>query len=1137
MNQIYRSIWSILYQTWIAVSQHIHFCKRTARLSTAIVLSSMLFNNETVAGTQNITLPGDGIDYMLQEVTEVNGISGTNNHINGTDGKAAYIFQTNIGSTAESNLISVNKGISIKGGDGGEGNFDRNSSNVGTGGNGGEGINGDRLKINNSGDINGGDGGAGGFSRDYKYGKQGRNGAIAIHGNHLVIDNNKSGYIAGGNGGAHGGYGATAILGDYLIINNKGSIDGGAGAYGGYGIEYINGGNGGSAINGNNLKIYNDFSIWGGYGQYGGYLLNNQTSTPIVGKGGNGGIAILGNNLTIINNTQGNIRGGNGGRGGLAGMGNGGNGGDAINGDNVTINNSGSIYGGNGNEGAISNGGNAVSGGNLTITNSGKIIKGKKGTSSNDGNLSKNGVAIYFSSGKNSLTIQTGSDIQGDIVLAASSDNTLHITSEVKTTINGNLKVNNNSSVILSGKQVSFAENADFGNQTTLTFAEGARLHADKIIFDNTKINTNVTDWDQKDITLANTDNGIIGNYKHISNNLLTTGAKDYAGAILKNQKKTLAYGLKWNDIGGDSHGTFDLKQGNTLNLRVNLTNNSSDNNNKWDGKSLTKDGLGTLQLSAKNDYTGTTNINKGTLKLNIDDAIAHTSELNIAKGDVPNLGGTLNLGGKNQKISKINNNGTILINDLDATIALINKVRVQGDMRNGGILILNNCKNCAGQTYVQEGNWVGEGGTVQFGAILGDDYSKIDQLKITGTATGSTKVRVINQGGHGAKTVEGIELITTGRSDKDAFVQDGRIVAGSYEYHLQRGKTSGNNMNSWYLTSKLNTDKEIRISRPEAGSYVSNLAASNTVFNMRLQDRQGSDWYADPISGESKYNNIWSRVVRGHNKNTLSDKQLKTTADYKVFQIGGDILTSAFSDQDQLYIGLTSGYAKQNSNTRNHLSRYSSYGKVEGYSVGLYGTWYQDTQQRTGAYVDSWIMYNWFHNTVQGEQLAQEKYHSHGITASLETGYEYNAASYPATKGIQSDVYIRPQVQIKWLDVKANDHSEHNGTHVYGKGKGNIQTNLGMRLSVDRHYTNKESTHRIEPFAEVNWLHNTKQYGVNMTDATTNIQGTNNMAEIKLGFEGHIKDNLRLWSNVSQQIGKYNQRHTQCMAGIKYMF
>ncbi|MCO6505375.1 MAG: autotransporter outer membrane beta-barrel domain-containing protein [Snodgrassella sp.] len=96
----------------------------------------------------------------------------------------------------------------------------------------------------------------------------------------------------------------------------------------------------------------------------------------------------------------------------------------------------------------------------------------------------------------------------------------------------------------------------------------------------------------------------------------------------------------------------------------------------------------------------------------------------------------------------------------------------------------------------------------------------------------------------------------------------------------------------------------------------------------------------------------------------------------------------------------------------------------MEGYSAGLYSTWYQNPQERKGAYIDGWILYNWFHNIVQGEQLAHEKYHSHGISASLETGYDYSVASYQTSADIQNDVYLRPQVQIQWSDVKADDHT-----------------------------------------------------------------------------------------------------------------
>ncbi|MCO6524457.1 MAG: hypothetical protein J6562_05465, partial [Candidatus Schmidhempelia sp.] len=713
MNHIYRLIWNALHQIWIAVAEFAHAYKKTAIVGAGIALNIMLFNAEAATGTQNITLIGDRNDYLLQEVTDIDGISGAKPDEKGSDGKAAYIFKTNNGVTADNNLISADKNTVIEGGKGGNGYANGNSPNVGLGGNGGEAINGDRLKINNNGDIKGGKGGTGGVSLDFKYGILGGNGGIAIHGNYLVIDNNKNSTISGGDGGHHGGYGATAILGNHLVINNKGLINGGTGAYGGYGANYINAGNAGAAIKGTNLKIYNSRSILGGNAQNGGYFLNNHTNTPIIGKGGHGGTAILGDNLEIINDTRGNIHGGNGGRNGLGSFDSqGGIGGDAINGNHLTIDNWGEIYGGQGytggnggtgingnnlkitnnstgkiNGGHGSNGGNAIAGANLTITNSGKIIKGQ-GDKAVGG---KDDVVISLLSGKNSLTLKTGSDIQGDIDLAKGADNFLHIISDAKTTINGNLIAQDNTTVILSGKQVSFSQNAEFGDQTTLTFSEHASLHANKIIFDNTKISTNITNWDQNDIILASTDNGISGNYKHITNNLVSTGAKDYAGAILINEKKELAYGLKWNDLSGDSHGTFDLKEDSILNLHVKLKNNDHRNNNDWDGKSLTKDGLGILQLTTENNYTGTTNINNGTLKLGVANAIVNTSKLTVAKESI------LNLGGNNQIIQQLDNYGKILINDLKSQ-SLTKKITIKGNMYNSGTLVLNNCNNCAGQ-------------------------------------------------------------------------------------------------------------------------------------------------------------------------------------------------------------------------------------------------------------------------------------------------------------------------------------------------------------------------------------------------------------------------------------------------------
>ncbi|WP_071785453.1 fibronectin-binding autotransporter adhesin ShdA [Salmonella enterica] len=66
-----------------------------------------------------------------------------------------------------------------------------------------------------------------------------------------------------------------------------------------------------------------------------------------------------------------------------------------------------------------------------------------------------------------------------------------------------------------------------------------------------------------------------------------------------------------------DAHGTFTLSDPDgSFNVAATLTDvdNTLDPGSRWDGKSLTKEGAGTLILSGDNDYSGGTTINEGTL-------------------------------------------------------------------------------------------------------------------------------------------------------------------------------------------------------------------------------------------------------------------------------------------------------------------------------------------------------------------------------------------------------------------------------------------------------------------------------------------------------------------------------------------
>lgn len=442
-----------------------------------------------------------------------------------------------------------------------------------------------------------------------------------------------------------------------------------------------------------------------------------------------------------------------------------------------------------------------------------------------------------------------------------------------------------------------------------------------------------------------------------------------------------------------------------------------------------------------------------------------------------------------------------------------------------------------AGNILTVAGNYHGDNGLLKLNTVLGDDNSVSDKLVVQGDTSGTTRVAVANAGGSGAKTINGIEVIhVDGVSDGD-FVQAGRIVAGSYEYALRRGE--GAQYSHWYLMNAAESPEqpvpEQPTLRPESGSYIANLAAANTMFNTRLHDRLGDTQYIDMLTGELKTTSLWMRNVGGHTRFKDSSGQLSTQSNRYVLQLGGDLAQWSTDGLDRWHLGLMAGYGNNQSNTRSDVSRYHSRGQVTGYSVGLYGTWYANDEHKTGTYLDSWILYNWFNNKVYGQGLANEKYDSDGITASVEGGYSFLMGERSDGR---STYWLQPKAQLTWMGVKADTHTEANGTRVEGKGDGNLQTRLGMKAFIKGHSAADEGKGReFQPFVEANWIYNTRSYGVAMNGVTNYQAGTRNIGELKAGVEGQIGRNLHIWGNVAQQIGDKGYSDTQGMLGIKYAF
>ncbi len=128
----------------------------------------------------------------------------------------------------------------------------------------------------------------------------------------------------------------------------------------------------------------------------------------------------------------------------------------------------------------------------------------------------------------------------------------------------------------------------------------------------------NVSGYTGTQYTVIHTTGGIAGDFASV-----TIGGSsslvDYLTATggISGNDYIIRTGLTWDASAGGGNGVFTLTNGSdAFNVSVALTDQTGPFASGWDGKSLTKNGAGTLTLSEMNIYTGPTTINGGALAI-----------------------------------------------------------------------------------------------------------------------------------------------------------------------------------------------------------------------------------------------------------------------------------------------------------------------------------------------------------------------------------------------------------------------------------------------------------------------------------------------------------------------------------------
>ncbi|QRY82548.1 autotransporter outer membrane beta-barrel domain-containing protein [Pseudomonas sp. PDNC002] len=471
----------------------------------------------------------------------------------------------------------------------------------------------------------------------------------------------------------------------------------------------------------------------------------------------------------------------------------------------------------------------------------------------------------------------------------------------------------------------------------------------------------------------------------------------------------------------------------------------------------------------------------------------------------------------------------------------------LSGDRQQVGDVLVISGSQAAGVSG--GGVFISNGGQIKLDTVLneGGANSRSDMLVVDGTSAGSspTSLVVNNVGGEGAQTVgNGIELVRVldaGQSANGVFQLSGRLAAGAYEYDLYHGSATTAADGNWYLRSVSTlppTPQPARSKspRPETGAYAANLAVAGTMFVHTLHDRLGEPRNAEAEKDREVVPAGWIRVVGGQEKGRAAGGDIDTRTNSQLLHFGSDIAQWGGSGSDQRYlVGVMGSIGHADITAANNDIKYtqngtrrSASGTVDGYALGMYGTWYLNGDAKDGPYVDSWLQHGWYDSTVKGKGLAGEHYDSNGWIGSIEGGWAFMLGGFG-----DRQIMLEPQAQVIYSDIQQDSHREQSGTRVNDADASGITTRAGARLlSRDTHNGNA-----VQPFIEANWWNTDVRNSLDFDAARIGAQTPSSTYELKVGIQGELTSGLHVWGQLGQQWGEDSYRAHEGTVGLRYDF
>lgn len=504
-------------------------------------------------------------------------------------------------------------------------------------------------------------------------------------------------------------------------------------------------------------------------------------------------------------------------------------------------------------------------------------------------------------------------------------------------------------------------------------------------------------------------------------------------------------------------------------------------------GRDLHKTGTGVLTLLDNQYYSGHTFIDQGILRL---DAVEPNTPLSNSKGLLNTSEVTIAAGARLEGQGIVGNSMNVQLNNSNAPVAANLTTIINNGTIAPGLERFNNTFDSTDSQFVPltlAGNYrAGKGAAVEIHTELLDDISNHGSLTIDGVIDSAsdksgTGVVVIHQGGNGATTNHGIEIIrlrgnNSGATQADLIKQldenfhlvsdfktskgQNAVVAGAYSYIMESDKDwydNPNNQVGLFLRNATNNDGSLvpHPATPLYETYSLILGSLNKLPTLEqrighrpwLNDKNGYETGYDRGKTEIYPNNVWMRVegMKGYYEPDL-DSNKGSTSSYRLrfsrVNVGVDMPIYENADGSRLLAGINGNMSRAWSD----IDSIHGSGDITttGYGLGATLTWYN----HNGFYTDAQAWHNWFKSDIDSNTITTDLdqvkgNHAKGYALSLEVGRIFDLNQHWS---------LTPQAQIAYSRVNFDSFTDiQNSVIINEKDYVGLEGRLGLALNYEK--------------------------------------------------------------------------------------